>query len=82
MQLKLMPAIFAAVILTGCSSAEQPQAIETSQESVATLHKGWTIEGLSSLGIAGVSPEAILEAGTVTFIQQIWESNFISLKMV
>lgn len=65
MQLKLATVIFAAVVLAGCSSPEQPQATEAPQESAAGLHKGWTIEGLSPLGIAGVSPEAILEGGTV-----------------
>ena len=65
MQLKLATVIFAAVVLAGCSSTEQPQATEAPQESDAALHKGWTFEGLSPLGIAGVSPEAILEGGTV-----------------
>jgi uncharacterized protein YcfL len=61
MHLKLVTLTFSAVILVGCSSTEQPQAIDEPQESVATSHRGWTIEGLSPLGIAGVSPEAILE---------------------
>ena len=65
MHLKLVTLTFSAVILVGCSSTEQPQAINEPQESVATSHRGWTIEGLSPLGIAGVSPEAILENGTV-----------------
>lgn len=62
---RIVGAISISLILVACGSGSDQATIETNSESSEVAHLGWTYEDLQPLNIAGVSPEAILDNGTV-----------------
>ena len=63
MRIKLIAILATTLVITSCGSSSNQSTIE--QASDAADHLGWVYEDLKPLNIAGVSPESIMEAGTV-----------------
>lgn len=63
MRIKLIAILATTLVITSCGSSSNQSTIE--QTSDTADHLGWVYEDLKPLNIAGVSPESIMEAGTV-----------------
>ncbi len=63
MRTKLVAIFATTLLMTSCGSGSSQTTIDNSGESVA--HLGWVYEDLKALNIAGVSPESVIDNGTV-----------------